>query len=247
MLSGVEGIAFQSTSTRGTSCGTSWCRRSSAPTTRYGGDAGPRSEARPQRVPRSPRQPARDGLRVVLLDRQRRPRRRPRRGCSRVLEGAPRALRVRARSSLVLSGDRALRALNARYRGKDKPTDVLSFPGDGGEAGLGDIVISVETAARNAHAPGAHAAAGARRPGPARLPARARLRPRDGRRRRWTAWRRGCAGGCCGDSRPAQARPAHRAGRWLSLDPGRGRGRLLPGEAPAPQPPRAAATRARRW
>ena len=50
---------------------------------------------------------------------------------------------------------------NARYRGKDKPTDVLSFPGPGGEAGLGDIVISVDTAARNARALRAHAAAGA--------------------------------------------------------------------------------------
>jgi probable rRNA maturation factor len=52
--------------------------------------------------------------------------------------------------ALVLTGDRAVRALNRRYRGKDKPTDVLSFPGPGGELGLGDIVISVETAARNA-------------------------------------------------------------------------------------------------
>ena len=30
----------------------------------------------------------------------------------------------------MLAGDRAVRPLNARYRGKDKPTDVLSFPGD---------------------------------------------------------------------------------------------------------------------
>ena len=44
--------------------------------------------------------------------------------------------------------------LNARYRGKDKATDVLSFPGEGGALGLGDIVISVATAARNARAYG---------------------------------------------------------------------------------------------
>jgi probable rRNA maturation factor len=50
----------------------------------------------------------------------------------------------------VLSGDGAVRTLNARYRGKDKATDVLSFPGPGGSEGLGDIVISVETAERNA-------------------------------------------------------------------------------------------------
>ena len=50
----------------------------------------------------------------------------------------------------MLAGDRLLRRLNRDYRGKDQPTDVLSFPGGGGEAGLGDVVISVETARRNA-------------------------------------------------------------------------------------------------
>jgi probable rRNA maturation factor len=95
----------------------------------------------------------RDDLRVVLLDRQRR-RRLDHARLRRVLSGAARALRVEGEVSLVLSGDRRLRALNARFRGKDKPTDVLSFPGEGGEAGLGDIVISVETAERNARALG---------------------------------------------------------------------------------------------
>ncbi len=52
--------------------------------------------------------------------------------------------------SLVLAGDRLLRRLNRDYRGKDRPTDVLSFTGGGGEGGLGDVVISVETAERNA-------------------------------------------------------------------------------------------------
>jgi len=87
-------------------------------------------------------------LEVVLLNRQRRlrpdvPRLR------RVLRGAARALRVSGEVALVLTGERAMRTLNARYRHKDRPTDVLSFPA-GGEAGLGDIVISVPTAARNA-------------------------------------------------------------------------------------------------
>lgn len=93
------------------------------------------------------------GLRVVLLDRQR-GRRVSRPRLERVLRRAARALGVEGEVSLVLTGDRAVRALNARYRGKDVPTDVLSFPGDGGEAGLGDIVISVETAARNARSRG---------------------------------------------------------------------------------------------
>jgi probable rRNA maturation factor len=90
-------------------------------------------------------------LQVALLDRQRR-RRVDHARLRRVLEGAARALEVEGEVSLVLTGDRSLRVLNARYRGKDKPTDVLSFPADGGEAGLGDIVISVETAERNARA-----------------------------------------------------------------------------------------------
>ena len=72
----------------------------------------------------------------------------------RVLTAAARALKVEGEVSLVLTGDRSLRALNARYRGQDKPTDVLSFPAGGGEGGLGDIVISVETAERNARAGG---------------------------------------------------------------------------------------------
>ena len=52
--------------------------------------------------------------------------------------------------TLRFVGAAEARRLNRDYRGKDRPTDVLSFPGDGGEAGLGDVVISVETAGRNA-------------------------------------------------------------------------------------------------
>ena len=88
-----------------------------------------------------------------MLDRQRR-RRVDRARLVRVLKGAARALGVEGEVALVLTGDRSVRALNARYRGKDSPTDVLSFPAGGGEAGLGDIVISVETAARNARSLG---------------------------------------------------------------------------------------------
>jgi probable rRNA maturation factor len=57
--------------------------------------------------------------------------------------------------SLTLVGDAAIRRLNRQHRGKDKPTDVLSFPGEpegheGVESLLGDVVISVETARRQA-------------------------------------------------------------------------------------------------
>jgi probable rRNA maturation factor len=90
-------------------------------------------------------------LEVAFLNRQRR-RRVNRTRLLGVLEGAARALDVSGELALVLTGDKALRRLNARYRQKDRPTDVLAFPGEGGDAGLGDVVISVEAAARNARA-----------------------------------------------------------------------------------------------
>jgi probable rRNA maturation factor len=37
---------------------------------------------------------------------------------------------ARGRVSIVIVSDRRIRALNRTYRGKDRPTDVLSFPGD---------------------------------------------------------------------------------------------------------------------
>src|SRR5262244_1146899 len=88
-------------------------------------------------------------LDVAILNRQRRWRTNPAR-LTRVLRGAADALAVSGEVALVLTSDPPVRRLNARYRGKDTPTDVLSFPGPGGDAGLGDIVISLDTAARNA-------------------------------------------------------------------------------------------------
>jgi probable rRNA maturation factor len=88
------------------------------------------------------------GLGVVVLDRQRR--RIDRTRLVRVLRLAARRLKVSGELALVLAGDGTLRTLNARYRHSDKATDVLSFPGPGGAEGLGDIVISVTRAERNA-------------------------------------------------------------------------------------------------
>ncbi len=50
--------------------------------------------------------------------------------------------------SILLTDDAHMRELNRTHRGKDKATDVLSFPGEG--AMLGDVVISVDTARRQA-------------------------------------------------------------------------------------------------
>ena len=50
--------------------------------------------------------------------------------------------------SVLFCGDARMRSLNRRYRRKDRSTDVLSFPGAG--FALGDIVISVPYASREA-------------------------------------------------------------------------------------------------
>ena len=58
--------------------------------------------------------------------------------------------------SISFVHDAEIREMNRAHRGKDKPTDVLSFPlleeGDVslGERLLGDVVISIETARRQA-------------------------------------------------------------------------------------------------
>ena len=52
-------------------------------------------------------------------------------------------------------GDREMRRVNRQFRGKDETTDVLSFPGDPADTGhLGDILISVPKARRQAEAAG---------------------------------------------------------------------------------------------
>lgn len=65
-----------------------------------------------------------------------------------------------AEAAIALSSDERVRALNRAYRGKDKPTNVLSFPtaGEGMPPGqrrhLGDVVLAAETVAREAAAEG---------------------------------------------------------------------------------------------
>jgi len=55
--------------------------------------------------------------------------------------------------TVVLAADDEIAALNKRYRGKDRATDVLSFPGGTDPDGIirqGDIVISVDRARQQA-------------------------------------------------------------------------------------------------
>lgn len=64
-------------------------------------------------------------------------------------------------TSMIFTSDEEVQALNAQWRGKDKPTNVLSFPmlaredlldlpGDGPPELLGDIALAYETCAREA-------------------------------------------------------------------------------------------------
>ncbi len=61
---------------------------------------------------------------------------------------------------MLLVDDPAIHDLNRQWRGYDKPTDVLSwpleeeFPPLSGEDALGDVVISLDTARRQAQARG---------------------------------------------------------------------------------------------
>jgi probable rRNA maturation factor len=70
---------------------------------------------------------------------------------SRFTAKASRAAGLKGQISLLVTSNRELRSLNRRFRGKDKPTDVLSFPAEGKVGGLaGDIAISAEIAGQNA-------------------------------------------------------------------------------------------------
>jgi probable rRNA maturation factor len=51
--------------------------------------------------------------------------------------------------SILFTDDAAMRKLNEKWRGKDSPTNVLSFPQAQGQL-LGDIVLSAETVRREA-------------------------------------------------------------------------------------------------
>src|SRR5665213_4292018 len=63
-------------------------------------------------------------------------------------------------TALLLSNDKEVKSLNRDWRGKNKPTNVLSFPAapvrlPRGEARpLGDVILSYETCAKEAQAVG---------------------------------------------------------------------------------------------
>jgi probable rRNA maturation factor len=74
----------------------------------------------------------------------------------RFLVRARRAAGLKGRVNVLITTSAEMKSLNRRFRGKDKPTDVLSFPADLDvqEKLAGEIAISAEMATKNARSLG---------------------------------------------------------------------------------------------
>jgi probable rRNA maturation factor len=70
----------------------------------------------------------------------------------RFVTRAKQAAGVRGAVTVLVTSSLELKRLNQRFRGKDKPTDVLSFPAEMISKGrfAGDVAISADIAAQNA-------------------------------------------------------------------------------------------------
>jgi probable rRNA maturation factor len=77
-------------------------------------------------------------------------------GLKRFLRAAQRDVGVIGEVNVRIASDNEMRRLNRDFRGKDKPTDVLSFPAsqNGNRMPAGDIAISADIARANAKALG---------------------------------------------------------------------------------------------
>ena len=68
---------------------------------------------------------------------------------------ACRAVGLNGAVTVMVTHSREMRSLNARFRGKNQATDVLSFPSPtAGNGFAGDIAVSLDIAARNARSLG---------------------------------------------------------------------------------------------
>lgn len=72
---------------------------------------------------------------------------------SRFVARARRAAALQGAVDILVTSSSGMKSLNRRFRGKDKATDVLSFPpgADERERFAGEIAISAELALQNAH------------------------------------------------------------------------------------------------
>ena len=76
---------------------------------------------------------------------------------ARFVTRARRVAGLRGSVNVLVTSSAAMKSLNRRFRGKDAPTDVLSFPAAepaGGRKFAGEIAISADIAAQNAGALG---------------------------------------------------------------------------------------------
>lgn len=75
---------------------------------------------------------------------------------ARFVTRACQAVKLKGHVNVMITSSRELRSLNRQFRGKDKATDVLSFPALPGWADgqAGDVAISADIAAQNARALG---------------------------------------------------------------------------------------------
>ncbi len=80
---------------------------------------------------------------------------------SRYLKAAQETVGLKGQVTVLLTTDETIRGLNRQFRGKNKATDVLSFPAmeqqvgrSAGERVCGDLAISVTTALRQANEQG---------------------------------------------------------------------------------------------
>ena len=71
---------------------------------------------------------------------------------AKFLVRARHAARLKGKVSVLVTGSQELQKLNRQFRGKDKATDVLSFPAppEAADGLAGDVAISADIAAENA-------------------------------------------------------------------------------------------------
>ena len=73
------------------------------------------------------------------------------RGLAGFVLKARRAAGLHGAVSVLITGNSSMNRLNSRFRGKSRPTDVLSFPAAASAKGfVGDIAISLDIAEHNA-------------------------------------------------------------------------------------------------
>ena len=85
------------------------------------------------------------GITLVVEDVAWRKRRGIQAKLKRAAEAAAKAVKLKGEVTILLAGDKKLAALNHDFRGKPKPTNVLSFPfADGGDIAIAHGVVARE-------------------------------------------------------------------------------------------------------